>query len=302
MIYGKLMGGFGNQLFIYAFSKALANQTEKKVKLIFPETNRKNKLNHFKLDSRFNIIDGPFSEENVSKDIIEQYDQVAEQIEKYSKKIPFLGELLTKKAMKSGIIYSLDKCIDLNYEQLSKMDDIIFCGYFQSNKYFEDLREQLVKEINITYSDIAEELDDIKNTNSVCLHIRRGDYLSETFKKRFFVCTDEYYEESMKIINKKVDCPKFYVFSDDLGYVQNEMKFMEKFDVKYVCNKGEDADLKDFMLMKACKHFIISNSSFSWWAQYLCDEPQKNVIAPSKWFNGEANPDFYLDYWDIVKV
>ncbi len=89
MIYGKLMGGFGNQLFIYAFSKALANQTEKKVKLIFPETNRKNKLNHFKLDSRFNIIDGPFSEENVSKDIIEQYDQVAEQIEKYSKKSLF---------------------------------------------------------------------------------------------------------------------------------------------------------------------------------------------------------------------
>ena len=184
-------------------------------------------------------------------------------------------------------------------EKMEKYKEIAFCGYFQSEKYFSDMREELLKEINIEYDDLTK----ISDENAVCVHIRRGDYLSDTYKERFFVCDENYYKRAFERMNIRYPDAKYYIFSDDIDLVKNEMQFLKAYNVLYVSSEGEEADIKDLMMMKSCKHFIMSISSFSWWAQYLCENKDKYVLAPSRWLNcGNDNKDIYLNNWELIDV
>jgi hypothetical protein len=183
--------------------------------------------------------------------------------------------------------------------------NLLVCGFFQNYKFFNDYKEVIQNELKIkTEPSSANKamLEKISNTNSVCVHIRRGDYLDERWS-HLNVCTTEYYKEAMKKIKADLENPVFYIFSntkDDIEWIKQTYDFSE-YQVVFV--DLDNPDYEELRLMYSCKHFIISNSTFSWWAQYLGDYTEKIVFAPSEWNRiVEDCSGVYMPEWRIIKV
>lgn len=157
--------------------------------------------------------------------------------------------------------------------------------YYQNEKYFIDIADEIKKEFTLKndFSEKAKEyLLKIENSNSVSLHIRRGDYVTNKTANAYHgVCDLKYYYEAIKIIKEKMVNPIFFVFSDDILWAKENLKDEEFIFV----SSAEIEDVEEMMLMSKCKHNIIANSSFSWWGAWLNGNAKKIVIAPKKWFN-----------------
>lgn len=302
MIYGQLMGGLGNQLFIYAFCKTLAYEVGQDALLIFDsEDNRPLEISSFKLDSKIRIIKGEFNAESTNKRKYERYIILRKLIDHIPNK--YFKDLITRYGQCAGIIYNPEGYFEIDYTRLKRCNDIIFCGFMQSNKYFEKIREQIVNEFAIDFDDLKDSIVKIKKENAICVHIRRGDYLSDRYKDRFLVCTDAYYKQAIDRMKVQYPDAVYYVFSDSIDWVKCNMPFLAKLNPVFVDNGGEEAVLKDFMMMKSCKHFIMSNSTLSWWAQYLGEYSDKHIIAPARWLNyGYDNRDIYMSNWELINV
>lgn len=178
----------------------------------------------------------------------------------------------------------------------------IYCSsFFENPRYFEDIRDTLLEEFqprNEVMPQNAELFRNIQNSESVCVHIRRGDFLTPKIAEIFHVCTQEYFVQAMKAIRAEVPDCKFFVFSDDVDEVKRSMHL--PFAVEY--ENANNPSYESLRLMYSCKHFIISNSTFSWWTQYLGRNPNKIVYIPSPWhWRGETWKDLYLPYMRIIK-
>lgn len=191
-------------------------------------------------------------------------------------------------------------CVPDGYMDLqeSTSKNQVMVGYYQSLKYFDKYKEILKEELTVKEKVSPKNkkiLENIEKNNSVCIHIRRGDYVGSNHQ----VCTVEYYLKAIQEIKKHVNNPKFFVFSDDISWVKQNINFKE--NVTYI--DGNNPNYEELRLMYSCKHFIISNSSFSWWAQYLTKNKKRITIAPSKWFqNPNQKVDIYEDDWIIIDV
>lgn len=177
-------------------------------------------------------------------------------------------------------------------------------GNWMSHKFFGDIGGILKKEFQIITPPSeanARMLARIASAESpVCVHIRRGDYCSDKWASKLLVCDYEYYKDAVDYIRKTVPSPTFFVFSnthDDLDWIKQNYHF--EGDIEYV--DLSNPDYEELRLMAACKHFILSNSTFSWWAQFLCTYPEKVVAAPRIWNNGAWNvSDLIMDEWHLV--
>jgi len=161
-------------------------------------------------------------------------------------------------------------------------------GYWQSPKYFEGIEEVLRKELiyKRTLSHAAcLTLEQIQTKHSVGLHIRRGDYLLPSFNAVHPVLPASYYQQAIEVLAHQFKDLHFFVFSDDPAWVQAHIKL--SYPVSYIDN-SQNA-LEDFELLRACKHNVIANSTFSWWAAWLNTYPQKQVIAPKLWIKTDTN-------------
>ncbi len=141
----------------------------------------------------------------------------------------------------------------------------------------------------------------IEDSNSICISIRRGDFVTDSeISKRNLVCDSNYFYRAIDEMNKRVKNPRYVVFSDDVEWCKNNIDFPK--DTIY--EDGTDPIWEKLRLMYSCKHFIISNSTFSWWAQYLSRNKDKVVIAPSKWKNfsyrKDGKFDIYDDKWILI--
>lgn len=167
-------------------------------------------------------------------------------------------------------------------------------GCFECSRYFDDIKPILQEEFTPKAPprpENAELYDMISESESVCVTIRRGDYLNDYFRDAFYLCTPEYFIDAMKIMKSRVPEAKFFIFSDEPQWCKENIPF--PFECIY--ESGNDPVWEKLRLMYSCKHFIISNSTFSWWAQYLSRNESKVVIAPSKWRNGSYTWDIYKD-------
>lgn len=190
-------------------------------------------------------------------------------------------------------------------------DNAYIAGFFQSEKYFIDIKEDVKKAFTFTLEckNYAEEilkdndilLSEITSEDSVSIHIRRGDYL-EVADVYGDICTDEYYDEAVSLLAKKVAEPIFYIFTNDVDYAT---KWSEKYaergvKMKIITGTNEATGYLDMYLMSLCHHHIIANSSFSWWGAYLNKRKESIVIAPDKWVNNADNKDIYTE--DMIKL
>lgn len=174
-----------------------------------------------------------------------------------------------------------------------------FLGYWQTEKYFCHIE----KEIQATFEfkrellspETARFLRRIIETNSVSIHIRRGDYLSEINQGLYGgICTEMYYAKAITYICNKIDQPSFFVFSNEIDWVKNNVDIPNPTYIDF--NNGADS-WQDMFLMSQCKHNIIANSSFSWWGAWLNRNTNKIVITPSRFINLEEDSDIIPDTW-----
>ena len=170
---------------------------------------------------------------------------------------------------------------------------IYYDGWWQDKKFFLDT----VGKIRFRDFELDEKnkalLDSIQNSQSVFIHIRRGDYLApEHIATYGGICTDEYYRKAIDIIKDKMQNPHFFVFSNDISWV---MENMEIPNPTYVDNNTGKKSFLDMYLMTNCKAGILANSSFSYWGGML-NKNTPIIIYPGKWDNRHT-PDIFIDSW-----
>jgi hypothetical protein len=277
MIIVKLKGGLGNQLFQYTFGKyfSIKNNVEFKIDNGI-NSNKQDTYRKYLLDN-FNIKEEIATEEEVA-----------------SAKYP-LG-IISKiwRGFKSKIL----KIHNIGWNpKILKSKVKYFDGFWQSYKYLEPIRDTLLKEITLN-EPVENNL--IPNSNSVSIHIRRGDYVDDKKTKSAHLTFGmEYYNEAIKIIKEKIENPVFYVFSDDIEWVKENFKIDSP---TVFVSKPEIKDFEELMIMSKCKHNIIANSSFSFWGAWLNQNPNKIVIAPKKWNNIYQKEYKYLLPEEWIKI
>lgn len=262
----RLTGGLGNQLFQYAFGReqsAMRNEP-----LLYDD------FSYLRDKKRNNEID--------SFDLKMKRISTVDML-KYN----FHFYLHEKLGINSNLLFFEDTPYafieDLKDEQCK-----YYCGCWINSKYFSSIKEELDKSFWPT--DISERIIEegkrIESVNSVMLHVRRGDYLSIA---GYVVLGTEYFTRALDCVFDNVSNPVFCVFSDDIEWCKNELPkcFPEKKSQLKIQYFEGNSTTEDFYLMRKCKHFIISNSTFSWWPAYLgnVDDDHSIKIAPNNWFD-----------------
>ena len=175
----------------------------------------------------------------------------------------------------------------LEFEKISK--PVFIEGYWQSERYFWNIRDQLRNDftlLNPIPRECSELLEEIRISEAICVHIRRGDYLSNSVATQVHgVCSIEYYQSGVSELVKDMSHPHCFVFSDDIAWVKKSL-FLDCPMTVVDINNPKDVHL-DLILMAACRHFVIANSSLSWWGAWLGNHAEKKVIAPSHWFKAQ---------------
>ena len=304
MINVDLQGRLGNQLFIYAMTRKvqlLCEQKEVYVNTYMVEVyNWSNSLINYNIDKSFKFYNTPLRRfkcqtpflQNLIRIIYRKYTY-----KKTSKEIYEVDKKMKKFFEFFGMYICRDAYMDFNFNKEKK--NIVLYGYYQCEKYFSDIRDILLKEITPKYPVLEKNiplLKDIQENNSVCVTMRVGKDFTEN--PIYNVCSIEYFKEGMDYISEKIKNPKFYIFSDNPQWIKENVKF----DYDVVFEEGNDPDYEKLRIMSACKHFVISNSSFSWWAQYLSLNEDKIVVAPDRWYNNEMVCDIYMDKWNLIKI
>lgn len=159
-------------------------------------------------------------------------------------------------------------------------------GYWQSYKYFNEFDEIIRNDFSfpsISNSNTLNVYSKINNSNSVSIHIRRGDFLNNSLNNIHAVCSLDYYNSAVKFIQSTEFNPFFFIFSDDIEWAK--VNFKLESNCFFVDGSISKSSFQDLQLMSVCKHNIIANSSFSWWAAWLNANPKKVVVAPKLWYN-----------------
>ena len=185
-------------------------------------------------------------------------------------------------------------------EKVLQKERAYLAGCWQSEKYFYDVRDEVREAFTFRNIKLSERMQKYKeameNSNSVCVHIRRGDYL-DVDEVYGGICTEEYYKKAMKKMEKEISNCSFFIFTNDIPWAKEHMQGKH---ITVVEGNDEDAGYIDMYLMTCCKHYILANSSFCWWGCYLNPSKEKKVIAPKIWANGRDYKDIYTDQMEKV--
>ena len=273
MITIKIQGGLGNQLFQYAFGRSLSYDLNTKISfdLSYFDTEASKSSRHaiyalklFNIKENIDIIN--FSSEMDESSRHNYYQETS------------FNEITGFPALNNYNILQLPA---------------YFNGYWQSEKYFlhneKIIRNELELKIPVkgTNKLVAQ---DILDHNSVAMHIRRGDYNDHP---HFGMCDADYYNKSVSFIEKHVESPKFYIFSDDHEWVNDNIHIPHP--TYHVTHNDVEKGYEDLRLMSLCKHFIIANSTFSWWGAWLSRNNDKIVTIPKPWFISRRPTSRYID-------
>lgn len=294
MIIIRMTGGLGNQMFQYALYLKLCSMG-REVKF--------DDITEYELDNARPVMLWAFGLTYPRADQ-EEINKITDGFLKLSHRIR--RKLFGRKSLE----YQEKNC---NYDpQVLQRDPAYLTGYFQSEKYFMDVEEQVRRAF--TFSEgiwkgqdeekkrkMQDYLGQIQDVESVSVHVRRGDYLD---KKEIYggICTEEYYRGAIEYMQGQSRESRFYLFSNDPEWVKGWVNENYGGDHRFVIIEGtqEETGYLDLLLMSRCKNHIIANSSFSWWGAWLDENPEKKVIAPAKWAN---NQEFTDIYWNgMIKI
>jgi Glycosyl transferase family 11 len=279
-----LSGGLGNQLFQYAAGRSLSLSLNCDLALdlswFLGDQNREYGLKNFNLP--VNILDStsrfPFGIEAIKARIFKRFYKTRFGLPVF--KEPHFHYVSNFQAINSPVV--LD-------------------GYFQSDRYFLEHEDQIRRDLNFSGAYPEKCLSvykKIQEYDAIAVHVRRGDYLSSKKNAAIYHSLSiEYYLEAVKDIAKGLANPHCFIFSDDISWARENLVLGMPADVVDI-NSGDEV-YWDLRLMGACKHFVIANSSLSWWGAWLGKDPQKKVISPKLWFksNVRDTSDLIPENW-----
>lgn len=304
MVYLEIRERIGNQLFQYAFARKMAEKYADGLAINFDAVEERDLADQGWVNALVDFAVQPFEYYQRSQYAI--YQKIILNIIRYN--LSKLDHVAANRYLsriesiinKFGIFFLYDGFYEFK-EPFMFVKDKILIGYFQSPQYFSDIDDIIKKEfvpIHKRIPDNALLYELIHSTESVCVSIRRGDFLSEGEIDSVYICDEKYFSDAVEKISEIVLNPVFFVFSDDIVWVKENMTFPQ---TTYY-ESGNDPAWEKLRLMSCCKHFIISNSTFSWWAQHLSQYPQKKVIAPQRWRKDGRKVDIYEENWINIDV
>jgi hypothetical protein len=272
----RIKGGLGNQLFEYAFAKSLS--IDLGFKLI--------------IDSDTGFLKDNYSRESKIKFFLKEHVEASN----FKKLVFFITKMfpfLAKRIFSSRLILEKNsrQLESIDILELQKFKIIYVEGYFQSYRYFDYNWSILIKNILIKINSnfkIIKLLKDIQENKSICIHIRRIDYEQKLDLK--------YYKEGIEYyLSKDLNC-MFFIFSDDIVWCKENFNFLE--NKVFVTDLGGN-EVSELYLMSHFNHYIIANSSFSWWGAYLSESTLKTVLAPKNSSIGVIN-HYYPEDWILI--
>jgi hypothetical protein len=266
----RLVGGLGNQMFQYAAARALAVRAGVPLELDLSwfgsDPDRHYALAPFSIEAR---LREPQSSTLRSKGLLARVSRWLRIVCK-AQGIPAFREAS----------YRYDARIE------HALPPVFLDGYFQSEKYFSTLRQQIATEFMLRDRPApaaASILDKIASCDAICVHIRRGDYVSSPAANAYHgTCSLDYYYAGLAQVSKGLLRPHCFVFSDDPAWVREN--FRPECPMTLVDIHRIDEAHEDLRLMAACQHYVIANSSLSWWGAWLGAREGKLVVAPLRWF------------------
>ena len=271
MIIAKLIGGLGNQMFQYALARRLA--------LLW---NCELKLDPTDLLSTRHSTPRPYGLNvfNIQADLAGTTEIQAVKNNYW----------LAKLGLAHKPSHIQEQAVGTYDANLIKIPPPLYLdGYWQSAQYFQDIELIIKNDFTLKAEFLPTDsalLALIKSTNSVALHIRRGDYVTNPdFAAIYNCCSLDYYRQAVGTIAAQTTAPHFFIFSDDIDWVKHNLQL--DYPAEFVSER-DYPDYQALILMSLCQHQIIANSSFSWWGAWLNSSANKLVIAPSKWFNSSS--------------
>jgi len=280
MIVVKLMGGLGNQMFQYATARAIAYRNKTPLFLDITgfdtmadiDTPRQYDLDSFKITGK--IADPA---------ILAQVQPIGTAYKLHHK--------IIRRLKSGGKIWQVGEPSASYFDYMGRAPkNTYLIGWWQNEKYFSDIREVLLKEFQSAkpltkYSqDIIKKIE--SSSVSISVHVRRGDYVENKHASKFHGLTPlEYYRAAAKYFQGRFPDALCVVLSDDIAWCKQNLKLGK--NIVFVEPQKDRKDFEDLMVMSACDHNIVANSSFSWWGAWLNQNPGKLVVAPKLWFQDE---------------
>jgi hypothetical protein len=290
-VIARIEGGLGNQLFQYAAARSLADRLDCELALdlrgLAENGDRPYQLDLYK--TRCSIADAAF-----------------------------LNTLPPWRSSRSGrvrsrmaqclpglyaypVLWPRDFSYDSRFERIKR--PVFMVGYWQTEKYFSWNRSRLLQDLQLRapLDSSHPVLGRIRSTNSVALHVRRGDYVSNPAAADFHgTCDMAYYAAAVADLTRRQADAELFVFSDEPEWARVNLKF--DLPTHIVDAHTPEQGHLDLELMRHCRHHIIANSSFSWWGAWLCESQAQRVYAPQRWFRdpGTNTSDVIPPLWHVL--
>ena len=268
----RYLGGLGNQMFQYAFYQSMKRKFAS-VKADLTEFEGYNLHNGFELERVF-----PITLDKASPFLVKLYDP------------HYRSWWIRKMRRVVGLKHAFYEEKALFHYDPSPFEDKsnrLYWGYWQNERYFSEIEDTLRQDFKFKLP-LDEKnksvLQQIQSSNSVSIHVRRGDYLHNELLGG--VCSPAYYQAAVDAMVEKTSDPVFFIFSNDMAWCQSNLNLPQAHFISW--NHGDQSYI-DMQLMSHCKHNIIANSSFSWWSAWLNSNTDKIVIAPMRWTNDPTN-------------
>lgn len=295
MIIVQIKEGLGNQMFQYATAYALAKRLNQPLVLFSDKVNNKRpyRLNLLNIDETVIKSNELPLEIKIIKSRYMNYVLRKLNVIKCQNEYQFLQYQL------SNWIYFHELHNGFQEAFLSLHAENIFInGFFLSNSLFKEYREDLLSRFTASYPsepEYTKALNEIRNSNSVAVHVRRGDY---KFSKHpyHYLLGEDYYRRAITYVREHTESPVFFWFSEDFEWVYEHFGIAE--DFRFINLRTTHRDIDDMLLMKNCNHIISANSTFSWWAAWLNEHENAICIMPEKRFGNEM----MLESWIQLPV
>lgn len=272
LVVVRLEGGLGNQLFQYAAGRTIALATGRDL-LLDPSAYRADPLRSYQLD-HFAIAARPLRRGDVPW---------------FRLRRSRLGAILPRRARVEIVREAFPARVPVwPGAPLEGAGTPYLIGYWQSERYFAAIADTIRREVRVNVAPEgrnARLLAEIAAGDAVAIHVRRGDYVSNPAATAYHgLCGLDYYRAAIRRLAGSVPRPHCFVFSDDLDWVRANL---DTGHPTTFVGHNTDTPWEDLRLMAACRHFIVANSSFSWWGAWLGEWPGKQVIAPARWFRAD---------------
>ena len=294
MIISRLWGGLGNQMFQYAAGRALALRSGQSLKLdIYDLVDRSPWPDFVHRDCDLGLLMAPLDFASLG-DLGKAHEKPSSLLTRLG--LRYRKEIFRRNTFKETNQQFLPELVD------AQKRNAYLVGYWHDERYFKDCKEVIARDFAMRGDLSSDYAEPISGCESVCLNVRRTDFVNITAEREYRTeCDEGYYRKAIDLLLEKHDEIQIFGFSDDVEWCEQNLKLQRP--VTWIPHSQAGVKFANyFWLMRQCKHFIIPNSTFAWWAAWLSENPEKMVVCPQHWYNDPEQQSDGLLPDDWVKI